>query len=340
MRIIPPSNTIIHPIREVTARYLGNLITVRGMVLRISEVSPRIVLVTYKCELCGEISFQDVVNKAKFTPLVKCTSSLCTNGGKLRMQQRANIFQKFRTITLQGLSQDIPSGFTQRMMIVHVYGNLGQTIKCGDACKVSGIFLPIPGKGGFMDVYMEAQQIEEDHLYGIQKLPTPDMEQMVVAMSQDHSIYQKLANSIAPEICGWEDVKKALLLQLVGGVAKNVGDGMKIRGDIHILLIGDPGLGKSQMLKFISRLSPRGVYATGTGSSGAGLTAAVISDPTSHEKYLECGAIVIANGGICCIDEFDKMPETTITALHEVMEQQTISISKAGIYCVLKWYDK
>lgn len=164
---------------------------------------------------------------------------------------------------------------------------------------------------------------------------TPDDEQIFRHLASSPNIYERIANSIAPSIYGFNDVKKAAACLLFGGSRKRLPDGLTRRGDINILLLGDPGTAKSQLLKFVENVSPIGVYTSGKGSSAAGLTASVIRDPASRNFVMEGGAMVLADGGVVCIDEFDKMREDDRVAIHEAMEQQTISIAKAGITTTL-----
>jgi DNA replication licensing factor MCM7 len=190
-------------------------------------------------------------------------------------------------------ADQVPVGHIPRSMTIHLYGGLTRTVNPGDVVNVAGIFLPTPYTGframraGLLqDTYMEAQYVHQMKKQYHNMELTPEIEMAIRDLQTDHHLYSRLANSIAPEIYGHEDVKKALLLLLVGGVTKNVNDGMKIRGDINICLMGDPGVAKSQLLKYITKIAPRGVYTTGKGSSGVGLTAAVMRDPVTDEMVL------------------------------------------------------
>ena len=236
----------------------------------------------------------------------------------------------------------VPTGHIPRSMTIYARGPATRACSPGDRVTITGIFLPTPYTGfaqiraGLLsDTYLEAHTVVKAKKTHLEHVLTDDVLEAIEEQSHDKDTYEKLAASIAPEIYGHDDVKKSLLLLLVGGVDKKLKDGMKIRGDINICLMGDPGVAKSQLLKRVADLSPRGVYTTGRGSSGVGLTAAVTKDPLTNELVLEGGALVLADMGICCIDEFDKMEDGDRTAIHEVMEQQTISIAKAGINTTL-----
>ncbi|XP_073995384.1 minichromosome maintenance 7 [Rhodnius prolixus] len=326
------------PIRDVKASSIGKLVTVRGVVTRATEVKPLMVVATYTCDHCGAETYQPV-SSMSFMPIVMCPSEDCRvnkSGGRLYLQSRGSKFIKFQELKIQEQSDQVPVGNIPRSLTVFCRGETTRNCVPGDNVEVTGIFLPLL-RGGFRqlqqglvsETYLEAHKVQSinkvEETMGEGELTESEVRELASG-----DFYLKLASSLAPEIYGHEDIKKALLLLLVGGV-DTTPDGMKIRGNINICLMGDPGVAKSQMLSYIERLARRSQYTTGRGSSGVGLTAAVMKDPLTGELVLEGGALVLADLGICCIDEFDKMAEYDRTAIHEVMEQQTISIAKAGI---------
>ena len=335
-------------LRHVRSRSIGRLVTITGMIVRASDVKPSCVVATFTCDGCGDEIYQEVGRKREFLPTRVCPQC---GSDALHLQTRGSRFCKFQELKLQELPNQVPMGHVPRSMTIHCSGELTRLASPGDVVTIDGIFLPqkMGGDGGWgrsnrsgliTMTFVDAQNVVV-HKKSFDESSALSQEEAAVLANEVRSVAHgedplgALSGAIAPEIFGHDDIKRSLLLQLVGGCTRKLPDGMRIRGDINICLMGDPGVAKSQLLKHVASIAPRGVYTTGKGSSGVGLTAAVTKDSTTGELALEGGALVLADRGICAIDEFDKMDEADRTAIHEVMEQQTVSIAKAGIVASL-----
>jgi len=345
-------------LRRVRSQAIGSLVTVCGMIVRASDVKPACTVATYTCDSCGCEIYQLIQHKREFLPQRFCPTEQCRQSSKnaetLHLQTRGSKFTKFQELKLQELPSQVPMGHVPRSMTVHCRGELTRVATPGDVVTIDGVFLPQrvaesgyrATKAGLISTtFLEAQNVVVHKKSYDDATSSPEkvlgegagyeLEKEIRNIAEGEDPVGRLALAIAPEIFGHEDIKRALLLQLVGGCTRKLPDGMRIRGDINICLMGDPGVAKSQLLKHVASIAPRGVYTTGKGSSGVGLTAAITKDVTTGELALEGGALVLADRGICAIDEFDKMDEGDRTAIHEVMEQQTVSVAKAGIVATL-----
>uniref|UniRef100_A0A0N5AEB1 DNA replication licensing factor MCM7 n=1 Tax=Syphacia muris TaxID=451379 RepID=A0A0N5AEB1_9BILA len=347
-------------VRELKAFHVGRLVSISGVVIRATEVKPAASVITYTCDTCGCETYQPIKGPS-FIPPLNCPSKDCIETkahGRLQPQVRGSKFVKYQEIRVQETSDQVPVGGVPRAISVNVYGECTRSCSPGDEVQITGVLLPLVHNGfrqliGGLSADCKTSVNLNDRFFkaivtlafgcgllkryfqsnGDYEIDGELTDEEINLIAQEN-FYDLLARSIAPEIYGHLDVKKSLLLALVGGVDK-LANGMKIRGCINILLMGDPGVAKSQLLSYVDRLAMRSQYTTGRGSSGVGLTAAVMKDPVTGEMTLEGGALVLADQGICCIDEFDKMMDSDRTAIHEVMEQQTISIAKAGIMTTL-----
>jgi len=343
----PHAKDDVSRLRTVRSADIGRLVTLRGIVIKAGDVKPMAEVCCYTCDTCGKEVYQEVAGDT-FMPLSDCPTDVCRNAtgraGQLSFQTRASKFVEHQELRLQELSEEVPVGTIPRSLCVEAKGELVKRVSPGDTVDLTGVYLHRPhkaaqrqgGTGGLIgDFYMQAHSIKRHKSQREGDGLTEEQSRELQRVENGGSTYDGLANSIAPEIHGNEDVKKALLLLLAGGSGRVLPDGMKLRGDVHVCLVGDPGVAKSQLLKQMARISPRGLYTTGRGSSGAGLTAAVSRDNVTGETVLEGGALVVADRGACCIDEFDKMDDVDRTAIHEAMEQQTVSVAKAGITTTL-----
>jgi replicative DNA helicase Mcm len=322
-------------LRDIKSDKIGRLAMVEGVVVRVSVVKPLLLVGNFRCRDCN------------YTMEVPRRPQKCRRcGRKLTMELDINRskFIDFQEIRIQERPEDLPPGQLPRSIDVVLREDLTDVARPGDRVCVVGIVKSVQepfqrfrrrAKAGVFDLYIEGNYVDTLEKE-IELAITPEEEKKIEELAKDPMLLVKLKRSIAPSIYSYgvlDAVKEAILYALFGGVPKVTPDGMHIRGDIHILIIGDPGTAKSQVLQYASQIAPRGLYTTGRGVSAAGLTAAVIKQPDG--MALEAGALVLADKGVCCIDEIDKMRNEDRVAIHPAMEQQTVTISKGGIVATL-----
>ncbi|MFQ3275374.1 MAG: replicative DNA helicase Mcm [Candidatus Nanohaloarchaea archaeon] len=322
-------------LKNLRSKHIGKFIPVNGMIKRASQVKPEVVSAIFECSQCGD-RYEKEQDSSELKSPYKCDcGSRKFEVEEKKMTDTQNIVVEEDPESREGSEQ--PETLSVRLKGDLVDPDFQKKVVPGNKAEITGVIRETPMKKNSkkFDIYMEGNYLEPtDQEFEELELSEKEIEE-IKKMSEDPEIFDKIARSIAPSIYGHHQIKKAIALQLFGGVRKTREDGVKSRGDIHILLIGEPGTGKSQMLKFTGEIAPKGRYVVGKSSSGAGLTAAVVRDETTGEFELEAGAVVLANKGMAAIDEIDKMSEEDRSSLHEAMEQQQISISKANIQATL-----
>ncbi|KHN03280.1 DNA replication licensing factor mcm2 [Glycine soja] len=328
-------------IRNIRQIHLNTMIRIGGVVTRRSGVFPQLQQVKYDCNKCGAILgpfFQNSYSEVKVGSCPECQSK-----GPFTVNIEQTIYRNFQKLTLQESPGIVPAGRLPRYKEVILLNDLIDCARPGEEIEVTGVYtnnfdLSLNTKNGFpvFATVVEANYVtKKQDLFSAYKLTQEDIEE-IENLAKDPRIGERIVKSIAPSIYGHDDIKTAIALAMFGGQEKNVEGKHRLRGDINVLLLGDPGTAKSQFLKYVEKTGQRAVYTTGKGASAVGLTAAVHKDPVTREWTLEGGALVLADKGICLIDEFDKMNDQDRVSIHEAMEQQSISISKAGIVTSLQ----
>ncbi|KAM4681338.1 DNA replication licensing factor MCM3 [Amazona ochrocephala] len=329
--------------RTLTACFLSCIVCVEGIVTKCSLVRPKIVRSVHYCPATKktiERRYTDMTSLDAF-PSSSVYPTKDEENNPLETEFGLSVYKDHQTITIQEMPEKAPAGQLPRSVDVVLDDDLVDKVKPGDRIQLVGTYRCLPGKkGGYTSgtfrtilIACHVKQMNKD----VRPLYSAADVAKIKRFSKSHSrdIFNQLAKSLAPSIHGHEYIKKALLCMLLGGVEKVLENGSRIRGDINILLIGDPSVAKSQLLRYVLCTAPRAIPTTGRGSSGVGLTAAVTTDQETGERRLEAGAMVLADRGVVCIDEFDKMSDIDRTAIHEVMEQGRVTISKAGIHARL-----
>ncbi|MFX1329196.1 MAG: minichromosome maintenance protein MCM [Promethearchaeota archaeon] len=331
------------PLRGLRAKHISSLVWSNGILVRSSTIRPKLEKATFICNVCGaQFDIPQLSSRIRWPKF--CTNKRCKARAQtdFRLLSKHSEFIDWQSVMIQEIPEDLPPGRIPRSVQAILTYDLVDSVKPGDRVKLMGIYKsvlaqsPKSNNSTLFKTYFEINFIDpEDKTEDIIDLTKEDREK-IENLSKEPFIQKKIARSIAPDIYGREDLKMASALSLFAGTRKKKPGGGYKRGDIHVLFVGDPGTGKSEILKSAIDVSPRGLYTSGKGSTAVGLTAAVIKDTDTGQMNLEAGVVVLANGGVAAIDEFDKMDTADRSALHEAMEQQTVSIAKAGIVATLK----
>ncbi|GAA0222321.1 minichromosome maintenance protein MCM [Haladaptatus pallidirubidus] len=327
-------------IRAIRARHVNTMVSVQGIVRKATGVRPKIQEAAFECQRCGTLTLIPQ-SGGDFQEPHECQG--CERQGPFQINFDQSEFIDSQKLRVQESPEGLRGGETPQSIDIHIEDDITGNVSPGDHVTVTGILhLEQQGSGqeksAVFDVYMDGVSVViEDEEFEDMDITDEDKEE-IIELSNESDIYEQMVDSIAPAIYGYEEEKLAMILQLFSGVTKHLPDGSRIRGDLHMLLIGDPGTGKSQMLSYIQQIAPRSVYTSGKGSSSAGLTAAAVRDDfgDGQQWTLEAGALVLADKGIAAVDELDKMNPDDRSAMHEGLEQQKISVSKAGINATLK----
>uniref|UniRef100_A0A2P2I2G5 DNA replication licensing factor MCM3 n=1 Tax=Hirondellea gigas TaxID=1518452 RepID=A0A2P2I2G5_9CRUS len=329
--------------RTLCARNLGNLVCVEGIVTKCSLVRPKVVRSVHYCPATKETlerRYTDMTSYEAF-PSSALYPTKDDDGNLLETEYGLCTYKDHQSITIQEMPEKSPAGQLPRSIDVMLDNDLVDKCKPGDRIQIVGIYRCLPNKqGGFTSGTFRTILLANNVLL-MNKEVSPEISPEDVykckkfSKNKNEDVFELLSKSLAPSIHGHPYIKKALLCMLLGGVEKHLPNGTRLRGDINILLIGDPSVAKSQLLRYVLHTAPRAINTTGRGSSGVGLTAAVTTDQETGERRLEAGAMVLGDRGIVCIDEFDKMSDLDRTAIHEVMEQGRVTIAKAGIHASL-----
>lgn len=335
-----PRDAIIN-IRNLRADDLGTLVAVEGMVRKVTTIRPRMTHAMFECVRCGGRQLLPQGRSFRNEPIGCTGSEVCSRSTRFTLLDKESLYTDTQIIEMQESPEGLRGGAQPERIVGHIEDDLTGGVTAGNRVTMNGILRSAEksdrDKSTIFEIYLDILSIEYDDDSYDDLLITDEDEETILEMSRDPDLFDNIIKSISPSIYGMREVKEALALQLFGGCRKEMDDGSVMRGDMHILMVGDPGVAKSQLLRYMSELAPRGIYASGKSASAAGLTAAAVKDDFADGRWtLEAGALVLADKGLACIDELDKMTTQDRSSLHEAMESQRISVAKAGITATLQ----